>query len=62
MKISIVKLLSGYYYARGSGFNDFAQWRTDEQLKESDFFNQAGEQFKHALRKKLKWISRQGIL
>jgi predicted alpha/beta superfamily hydrolase len=59
MKISITKLPSGYWLAGGERLNDWAQWKTDEELTDQHFFAGASDKFRRGLRKRLKWLIRQ---
>jgi hypothetical protein len=60
MKISITKLPSEYWLASGQRLNDLAQWPANEQLADSHFFAGASAKFRHELRKRLKWLAREG--
>jgi hypothetical protein len=54
MKISMITLPTNHYLATGERLNDFAQWKVDEPLRDSDFFVGASSTFKTELRKHLK--------
>jgi hypothetical protein len=49
-----------FWLAGGERLNDWAQWRSDEQLSDQHFFAGASGKFRSELRKRLKWLLRQG--
>ena len=61
MRISITKLPSGAFLAGGERLNDWAQWKHDQPLADSDFFAGASNAFRKAPRRRLKWLRRQRV-
>ena len=57
MKISVITLPSKQYLAVGEGsLSNSAQWPIGQELKDQHFLAGAQKQFKHELRKRLKWL------
>lgn len=55
-RIAIKELPSGYLHARGKGPCEWAQWPKDRTVEEGDFFPEASEQFRAALRRQLEAV------
>mgnify|MGYP001593258021 CR=1 FL=1 len=48
--VTIQRLDSGYYRAQGKGPCEWAQWQAGLPLRDEDFFPEASEAFRRALR------------
>lgn len=53
MTITIVELSTGYLRAQGNGPCNWAQWLKGAVLRDDDFFPEAGDDFRRALRAQL---------
>jgi hypothetical protein len=60
VKITITVLPSKHWHARGTGRSDIAEWPQDQPLKDEHFFRGSSIQFRHELRRKLRFLQRQG--
>lgn len=56
-RITITKLCTGYWHARGVGPTEWAQWPVGEPLTDDAFFVQASAAFRRALRDALKEVT-----
>jgi hypothetical protein len=52
--ISIKRLTTGYWHARGNGPCEWAQWPVGERLTDDAFFPEASVGFRRALRRRIR--------
>jgi hypothetical protein len=60
VKVTVIALPSGHWHASSGRPNDYAQWKQGQELRDQDFCRGSSREFKEGLRKRLKWMARQG--